>query len=145
MSVNKILEKFREEFEQGELRVGPSESIDDLVASENVSDGSGVYVISGCRNTERAILYIGKAGTICQDGSIKKQGLRQRLKMKQDGTYRKVFFQKIIAEMKLDALHIEWFVTYSPGNGVPPFLAESELLAAFLAESRQLPPLNKSA
>lgn len=131
--------------ERGEFQLKARESLDDVVIREHVSEGYGVYVISGCRNSEREVLYIGKAGTICQDGRMKKQGLRKRLTMKQDGIYRRDYFRQKITDMKLNALHIEWLVTYSEGKGVPPFLAESELLAAFLFVLGQLPSWNKSA
>ena len=142
MHINKILAKFREVYQRGELRIGPGESIDEMVVREEVSEGYGVYVISGFRNAEREILYIGKSGTVCQDGSMKRQGIRKRLTMKQDGMRRRTFFKKVIAEKNLNELHIEWFVTYPK---IPPFLAESELLAAYLTESGKLPVLNKAA
>lgn len=146
MSINEALARLRgEALGRGEFLVSATDSVDEVVVREHVSKGYGVYVISGCRNAKREILYIGKAGTVCQDGSMKKQGLRQRLTMKQDGIYRREYFRQKITDMKLDALHIEWFVTYSAGSGVPPFLAESALLAAFLCASGQLPSWNKSA
>lgn len=139
-----VLERLRETaFTHGRFVLLQSESINEVVVHERVSKGFGIYVISGCRNSGSEVLYIGMAGTICQDGRTKDQGIRKRLTMKQGGIYRKDYFPRVIDERNLDSLNIEWFETYSVGKGVPPFLAEAELLAAFLRSSGRLPALNK--
>ena len=146
MNFDEILIRIRTEaFEHGELTLCTKDSINDVVEREHVSEGYGVYIISGCSGEERETIYIGKAGTVCQNGRMKKQGLRKRLTMKQNGVYRKELFPKIMKDHSFDALHIEWFVTYRGEKGIPPFLAEAELIAAFLVTSHCLPALNKSA
>jgi hypothetical protein len=138
-----VLERFRCQFPiHGQFVLSPDESINSIVIRESVSIDHGVYIISGCREVERSIIYIGKAGTILQNGKIKKQGLRKRLTMKQGGLYRRQFFWDVMSEQNLDCLRVEWFGTYSNGGGTPPFLAEAELLAAYLAEHGRLPALN---
>jgi hypothetical protein len=139
------LDRFRHDFIHGEFRLFPGQSINSVVIHEGVSIDYGVYIISGCRETERNIIYIGKAGTIAQDGRTKKQGLRKRLTMKQGGLYRRQFFQNVMFDHNLDCPRVEWFVTYSNRGGTPPFLAEAELLAAYPAEHGRLPVLNLSA
>lgn len=146
MRMDRILTEFRSRFPtRGEFLLAHHESINDVVTRENIPTGYGVYVISGCRGAHRAILYIGKAGTVLQGGTFKKQGLRKRLTMKQDRMRRKDFFRNVMLTRDLEALHFEWFVTYDDKQRVPPFLAEAQLLAAFLEDHGQLPDLNKEA
>ena len=146
MNFDETLIRIRAEaFEHGELTMRAKDSINDVVEREHVSEDYGMYVISGCHGEERETIYIGKAGTVCQNGRMKKQGLRKRLAMKQNGVYRKELFPKVMKDNSFNALHIEWFVTYRGENGIPPFLAEAELIAAFLVTFHCLPLLNKSA
>jgi hypothetical protein len=140
-----LLDRFRHDFVHDEFQLFPRQSINDVVAHKNVSTGYGVYIISGCCETEQNIIYIGKSGTIRQDGKTKTQGIRKRLTMKQSGSYRRMFFQNVISELNLDCLHIEWFVTWSSNARTPPFLAEAELLAAYLTTYDRLPVFNMSA
>ena len=145
MNYIETLSKIRSSaFDYGEFTLRAEESINDVVKREKVPQRYGVYIVSGCHKKECETIYIGKSGTIMQNGDLGKQGLRKRLTMKQEGMYRRVFFPKIIKEYDFDFLHIEWFVTYLNGNGIPPFLAEAELIAAFLKTSRCLPMLNKN-
>ncbi|MBN3761161.1 hypothetical protein [Burkholderia sp. Ac-20365] len=132
-------------FNHGEFELRAAESINDVVRLERVSDGFGVYVIYGQCEGEREVLYIGKAGTICQDGTVKMQGIRSRLTMKQDGVYRREYFQSVIRDRGLDALLFEWFETYAGGKGHTPFLSEAILLDSFLQSTGSLPVLNKAA
>lgn len=147
MNFEGAIEEFRERFpDQGGFDLKPNESIKIAVTQHGVSSGRGVYVITACRAGQGEVVYIGKAGTLRSDGTFKDQGIAKRLTMKQDAdTYREVFFRELIAKEHLDCLHFEWFVTFAEECSVPPFLAEADLLAAFLRDTKRLPRLNKEA
>lgn len=144
MSMQQLLAKLREEaFEHGEFHLGARESIDEVVIREQVSQGWGIYIISGCRDTKRVVLYIGRAGTVTGDAvAVNGPGLQQHFRSKQGGISRRLFFQQLIEKMNLDTLHIEWLVTYEQGQGILPTEAEAALLNAFMEASGLLPALN---
>lgn len=73
---------------RGDFVLHDTETINEVVVREGVPNGYGVYVMSANRDGHREIVYVGKAGTLRQDGSFKQQGLAKRLTMKQDGEYR---------------------------------------------------------
>ena len=114
------------------------------------SDRFGVYLIYGVYGGSQTLLYIGKAGTVHEDGTMSEQGLHGRLANKQEGMPRQRFFKKLLSGKDprvgpIDGLRIKWLETYRDNAGTPPFQAEAELLAAYLAEFRKLPPLNNKA
>jgi excinuclease UvrABC nuclease subunit len=136
---NKILE-LENLFSSGDFELKQGEDIRKILKEKNVPNEYGIYIIY---NDKNEIIYIGKAGTVNNDGSFKKQGLRKRLKMKQNGMYRHIFFQKIIKENNYKFLKFKWFVTYK-NEGIYPFLAEAELLSRYLDIYKKLPLLNKT-
>lgn len=146
MLFTNLLEEFRVKFsEHGEFILLPDESIKKVVVREGVSVGYGVYIISACHPERREIVYVGKSGTLLQNGIFKRQGIRKRLTMKQDKKiYREAFFINYIRENSLEGLHIEWFVTYTGNVHVLPLLAEAQLLAAYFTEFKYLPLLNRA-
>lgn len=114
------------------------------------SERFGVYLIYGVHGGTESLLYIGKAGTVHQDGTMGVQGLEGRLANKQEGTSRQRFFIKLLSGEDprvgpIDGLRIKWLETYRDNAGTPPFQAEAELLAAYLTDFKKLPPLNKEA
>lgn len=123
----------------------------ELVKKSQVSVGYGVYWILGtpANAGETELLYIGKSGIVMTNGALREQGLRKRLTKKQDGTSRQVFFGRVlfgeILGRSYESLEIHWQETYRERSGIPPFLAEAQLLSAFLKERGMLPPLNKEA
>ena len=120
------------------------ESINDMVRREKIPDARGVYIIFRCDDAERP-LYIGKAGTVNQDGAWKEQGLAKRLTMKQDGRYRREYFRELMSEQSIAGLTFHWFVTHDQSNKVIPALAEMELLQAHFDQYDCLPQLNRCA
>lgn len=145
MSFEESLVLFRQQNRHGVFELRVDERIDAVVRREEVPNAPGVYVISTAIESNREILYIGKAGTICQDGSFKSQGLKQRLIKKQDGVIRHIFFRTQMESLGLQSLRFEWFATFEAAKQVPPFLAESQLLAAFFSQFNRLPLWNKGA
>lgn len=145
MNIDESLTVFRQRHRHGVFELPKGECINTVVRRQKVPNAPGVYVISAAIESNREILYIGKAGTICQDGSFKSQGLKQRLIMKQDGMVRHIFFKTQMESLGLYSLHFEWFATFEAAEKVPPFLAESLLLAAFFSQFNRLPLWNKGA
>ena len=121
-----------------------TDTINDAVKIHNVSNGYGAYVFYGCKNDYKVPIYVGKAGTFNQNGTMKKQGIKERLTKKQGGMSRKDYFRQIIEENDYEYLYFIWMETYKNGEGSPPFLAEAKLLWSYLAEYKQLPKLNKA-
>lgn len=102
--------------------------------------GYGVYIFR--KNTKAGdILYIGKGGTILQNGSFKAQDLRKRLNNKQDGIQRQDFLSKKINEdTGIEQIFIEWYIInerkYLPG------LIEAQLLQDYYMQHSCLPIWN---
>lgn len=141
--------------EAGEFRFISGDKLCKLINVKQVgeshdSERFGVYLIYGITGSTQTLLYIGKAGTVHEDGTMSGQGLHGRLANKQEGMPRQMFFEKLLSGKEprvgsIEGLQIKWFETYLDNAGTPPFQAEAELLAAYLAEFRKLPPLNNRA
>ena len=65
--------------------------------SRTVCEGYGIYLIYGHYNEHEQLLYIGKSGTVNQDGTMGDQGLRGRLNNKQEKMPRKQFFERLVS------------------------------------------------
>lgn len=128
----------------GQFSLLPEESINDVVKRERVPAARGVYIIFRCDDAERP-LYIGKAGTVNQNGAWKEQGLAKRLTMKQDRKYRREYFRDLMSDQSIAGLTFQWFVTHDQDNKIIPALAEMELLQAHLDQYDCLPKLNRCA
>ena len=98
----------------------------------------GVYVVWQ-RATDK-VIYIGKSGTMCQDGSFKNQGLAKRLVNREKGQMRQVIFGERVE--KYGELLIEYVVA-KDSSMIPGYL-EARLLQAYYDEHNQLPPDNAS-
>ncbi len=86
-------------------------------------------------------MYIGKGGTIQNDGSFKKQNLKERINNKQDGVKRQEFFsQKLSEESDISQLFIEWYIIdtkqYIPGY------YEAALIQEYYQQHARLPRWN---
>ena len=112
--------------------------------SKNVPNLPGVYYIIRLAKGRIDLVYIGKAGTINQDGSFKKQGLGGRLNNMQKNEKRQDFFNKKIDEENIDALDIYWFVTYDENHKDLPGFVEAILMQHFFDIYRQLPQWNNA-
>lgn len=128
----------------GRFSLLAEESINDVVKREKVPAARGVYIIFRCDNAERPI-YIGRAGTVNQDGKWKEQGLAKRLTMKQGGECRRNFFRSEMRKQSIAGLTFLWFVTHDQNNKIIPALAEMELLQAHFDQYDCLPQLNRCA
>ena len=97
----------------------------------------GVYVVRGRTNQ---VVYIGKAGTVRNDGSFKNQDLPGRFKATRGTEPGDQWFARVLTGA--GPLRVEYvFLTSRPCG---PALAESRLLQAFLNETGRLPEFNEA-
>ena len=116
---------------------GGKQYYDNLV-NLNVQMSYGIYAI--CDSGNQQVLYIGKGGTIQNDGKFKNQNLNGRLKAPR-GTYNNsyLYFQNVMTEKTFDSLIL--LVIYSNPNN-PPAYIESISLLKYLNQNNCLPMLN---
>ena len=123
---------------------------DDLgkIARKMVPDAKGVYIVRA-NDQDGEVLYVGKSGTMNQDGTFADQGLRGRIPNKQDGSKRQAFWEREMAGLGLRRLYVEWIVTFRKATDVTvgmetlPAKAEAELIQAFYNDNSVLPRWNK--
>lgn len=137
MELSEFLKPFVKE--SGFVRFG----IDDNLAecTKNVPLGYGAYVIH--RETKDGeIIYIGKAGTMGNDGRYKSVDLRHRLNANQQQEQRRTLFPKMMEEHKISALEIEWYIIDE--KKVIPAFFEALLIQGFYNSNNRLPLWNQS-
>lgn len=111
--------------------------------SKNVPEKPGVYYILRTANGKVDLVYIGKSGTVLQDGSFKPQLLCKRLNNKQENVKRQVYFNMKIEQENIDGLDIYWFVTVDDKNNDLPGYVEAAILQRFYETHGKLPEWNK--
>ena len=97
---------------------------------------NGVYVIR--QQTTCAVLYIGKGGTIKQDGKFKKQYLPGRLKNKHYNVSGNIWFRNLLNEH--GPLVIEYLLLAPTPQS--PALVEAKLVQLYLNQHGCLPVQN---
>ena len=103
----------------------------------------GIYYIVRLAKGRIELVYIGKSGTIQQNGQFKDQGLQGRLNNKQEGIKRQDYFESQILRENIDALDIYWFVTFDTKNRDLPGFVEGLLIQRFFEINGRLPHWNK--
>jgi len=111
--------------------------------SSDVPDLPGVYYILKLSRGKIDLVYIGKSGTILQNGKFKEQGLNGRLNNKQDGIKRQDFFNEKCEKENIDALDIYWFVTFDNKCQDLPGYVEGTIMQKYFELYGKLPPWNK--
>ena len=111
--------------------------------SKEVPSLPGVYYFLRLCKGKVDIVYIGKSGTILNDGSFKKQTLKERINNKQENMKRQQYLNKKIDEEKIDALDIYWFVTFDDNHKDLPAFMEGVLMQEYFDNYGTLPPWNK--
>ncbi|MBP7497586.1 MAG: hypothetical protein KA792_07995 [Bacteroidales bacterium] len=111
--------------------------------SVNVPDLPGVYYILRLAKGKINLVYIGKSGTIQQNGKFKDQLLKGRLNNKQDGMKRQDFFDQKLQQENIDALDIYWFVTFDDFHNDLPGYVEGLIMQKFFEINGRLPLWNK--
>lgn len=104
----------------------------------NIQMSYGIYAI--CDSDSQQVLYIGKAGTIQNNGTFKNQNLNGRLKAprgKYNSSY--LYFQNVMNDNSYDSLIL--VAIYSNPN-TPPAYLESMSMFQFLNQNNCLPTLN---
>jgi hypothetical protein len=111
--------------------------------SKDVPDKPGVYYILRLAKGKVELVYIGKSGTIMQDGRFKDQLLRGRINNKQNGMKRQEYFTLKIEQENIDVLDIYWFVTMDDTYKDLPGYVEGLLMQRFYELNGMLPEWNK--
>jgi hypothetical protein len=111
--------------------------------SHEVPDLPGVYYILRLARGKIDLVYIGKSGTMQQNGKFKDQGLQGRINNKQEGMKRREYFEKKCKEEKIDGLDIYWFVTVDNTVRDLPGFVEGLLLQRYYEKYGVLPSWNK--
>lgn len=111
--------------------------------SKDVPALPGVYYFLRLRQGKVEIVYIGKSGTVLNDGSFRKQSLQGRLNRKQGNMYRQQYLTQKIEEENIDALDIYWFVTYDKNHRDLPAFVEGQIMQQYFDLFGTLPPWNK--
>lgn len=112
--------------------------------SKDVPNLPGVYYVLKLTKGKVELVYIGKSGSIQQNGQFKEQLLNQRLNNKQDGMKREQYFLQKIESENIDALDIYWFVTMDEQYQDLPSFVEGLLLQRYFEIYACLPKWNKS-
>lgn len=112
--------------------------------SKEVPEKPGVYYIIRLAEGRIDLVYIGKSGTIKQNGEFKEQLLKGRINNKWDKeTTRQEFFDRKIVDENIDALDIYWFVTMDNKHNDLPGYVEGLLMQRYFEIHGTLPPWNK--
>ena len=123
-----------------ELRKG--EKIHSRAREEHVPKEPGVYLIFDSQGGK--LLYIGRAGTLCRNGTFKDHMLIDRLSATRKGIGGQKFYERKMAELQLDALVFYWFVTWADNVRIIPAKAKADLLQACIDEHGYLPEWNEA-
>jgi hypothetical protein len=113
------------------------------IASKGIPDLPGVYYIIKLANGRIELVYIGKSGTMHQNGKFGDQMLKKRINNKHEGIKRQQYFDQKLHEEKIDALDIYWFVTFDDENKDLPGYVEGLLLQRYFELFGTLPHWNK--
>ena len=123
----------------GSLTFDPKKKLKKIINESKVPASPGIYFIS----YQQTILYIGKAGTVNQNGDFKTQKLKQRLSAKQDHMSRELYFRKGMLEKKIPSIDIYWFVTIDDDQKFLPAYIELKAIQMFYEKFNCLPEWNK--
>jgi excinuclease UvrABC nuclease subunit len=140
--INHLKQRF---LDNGSFKYRKGDTLSKVIEENKVPDKPGVYLIFGSTNFEQKLLYIGRAGTIKNNGTFSNQKLEKRLKAKQSNKRRQEFFKEVIEKYQFNSLEIYWFVTHYRENKILPSLIEAELIQEYYNSYLRLPPLNKEA
>lgn len=111
--------------------------------SKGVPNLPGIYYILRLSKGKIEIVYIGKSGTLKQDGTFKEQGLRKRINNQQEGVDRETFFNTKLQEEQIEALDIYWFVTVEKDKIDIPGFIEGQIIQEYFNIYSMLPDWNK--
>lgn len=113
------------------------------IKSKDVPELPGVYYILRLTQGKVDLVYIGKSGTIVQNGQFKSQLLKGRINNKQEGMKRQHYFEQKMEQENIEALDIYWFVTYDKHHQDLPGFVEGKIIQRYFDLHGYLPPWNK--
>lgn len=143
--IEKIIEILKKDYKSGcyeydnDLHHFSAITINHFKNKDREKNSRGVYLIREKKSSE--ILYIGKAGSIDNNGDFKKQTISGRLKNKKDGKSSNIWTKDLYNERK-GTLIIEYILLPETKNPTPAFI-EALLLQTFLNDYHRLPIKNK--
>lgn len=107
----------------------------------NIPSGYGVYIFH--KNAlDGDILYIGKAGTVRQNGIFQTQQLRERINNRQEKQLRQTFLNSMLqSDYTIHQIIIEWYIV-NTRKFLPAFI-EAQLLQNYYSLHQSLPLWNK--
>lgn len=113
-------------------------------ASKAVPELPGVYYIARLSNNKIDLVFIGKSGTVNQNGNIKGPLLKELFNNNPEGKKSQQYFEAKISKERIDALDIYWFVTMDKTNHDLPGYVQGLLMQRFFDLDGRLPMWNKS-
>lgn len=113
------------------------------IQSRDAPNLPGVYYILLLAGGKIDLVYIGKSGTILQNGNFKYQLLRNRINNKQEGQKRQQYFEQKISQEGIDGLAIYWFVTFDKQHQDLPGYVEGLIMQRYFDQYGCIPPWNK--
>ena len=111
--------------------------------SRDVPSLLGVYYVVRLAGGKIDLVYIGKSGTILQNGRFKNQLLKARINNEHDGLRRQQYFEHKMEQENIDGLDIYWFVTFDKQHQDLPGYVEGQIMQRYFDIHGCLPPLNK--
>lgn len=142
--IEKIIEILKNDFKSGSYEYDNDSdhfstiTINHFKNKDREKNSHGVYLIREKKSSE--ILYIGKAGSINNNGDFKKQTISGRLKNKKEGKSSNIWIKNLFE--KKGTLIIEYILLPETKSPTPAFI-EALLLQTFLNDKNRLPIKNK--
>ncbi len=145
MTIQNLIEEYKKTNRYGIFELKKDEIINDIMRKNKVPNSYGIYIIYSIKNLSKDIVYIGKSGTMVNDGTFRSQGIAERLTKKQDGIIRKKYFQNQIKKYEFDKLEFLWITTFDKEYQEIPSFSEAKMIQAHFSQYKKLPLLNKEA
>ena len=148
MTIQNLIEEYKKSNKTGIFELKKDEFINEVIRKNEVPNSYGVYIIYSIKDLSKDIIYIGKSGTMINDGTFKRQGIAKRLTKIQNGLQRNIYFQNVIKEYKFEKLEFLWITTFDENDEKYqeiPSLSESKMMQAYFCQYKKLPLLNKEA
>ncbi len=109
-----------------------------------VPHSAGVYIFSTIKGVKETLVYIGASGTMHQNGNFGNQLMKRRLQNMQSSKIRRqIFFEAKLEQNNLDAIRVNWFVTFDKENQDLPMFIEGQLIQTYFNMYRKLPEWNR--
>ncbi len=144
--VEVLIEDYFHENKYGTFYLNKGERIETVMTAHNVPNNYGVYIIYSIKDSQEALIYIGKAGTVATNGGFKQQGIYNRLKAVTTNNMQrsKYFQQEVIQKYGFDKLKFVWIVTFDDRRKELPAYSEAKLMQGYYEDYHKLPLLNRS-